>query len=91
MVLPSCDSVATANVTERLSRSINDREVEYGLGRMKLTLSFVHLTVEQPEEAGLDLVLHRLQEGLVELKESGRRGATLGVSGAPRAAGVKAD
>ena len=91
VVLPSCDSVATANVTERLSRSINDREVEYGLGRMKLTLSFVHLTVEQPEEAGLDLVLHRLQEGLVELKESGRRGATLGVSGAPRAAGVKAD
>ncbi len=91
VVLPSCDPVATANVTERLSRSINDREVEYGLGRMELSLSFVHLTVETPEETGLDLVLHRLQEGLAELKKSGRRGATRKVSGAPRAAGVKAD
>ena len=89
VVLPTCYPVATANVTERLSRSINDREVEYGLGRMELTLSFVHLTVESPEDAGLDLALHRLQEGLAGLKKTGKRGATLEVSGTPRSSGVR--
>ena len=91
VVLPTCDPVATANVTERLRAAINEQEVEYGLGRIEVSLSFVYLTIENPEEASLDLALHRLQEGLAELKAGDARGATLAVSDAPRATGVRSE
>lgn len=89
VVLPTCDAVATANVADRLRYSIQDREVEYGLGKMGLTLSIVHLTVDHPEETDMDLVLHRLQEGLEELKASPDRGRIQAMSAAHKAVGVR--
>ena len=87
VVLPTCDKAATGNVVRRLQASINEQQVEYGLGRMDLTLSFVYLTLDSPEDADLDLVLHRLQEGLVQVKASPN--SVLEVDTGPRVTGVR--
>ena len=89
IVLPTCDKAATANVVDRLRASVNEQDVEYGLGRLELTLSFVYLTLDRPEDSDLDLMLHRLQEGLVQIKKN--PSSALEVDTAPRVTGVRSD
>lgn len=86
IILPTCDPVATGNIVDRLRRAVHEQQLEYSHGRLDLSLSFVHLTVENAEESDLDLAIHRLQEGLATLKEKGEHGAVLEVSSAPRSA-----
>ncbi|MCG8462690.1 MAG: GGDEF domain-containing protein [Holophagales bacterium] len=79
VVLPTCDTLATANVAKRLRESVEDREVDYGVGRLEVSLSLAHVTVDRPEDADPDLLIHRLQEALISRREIEPTGAVAAV------------
>ncbi len=64
VVLPSCDAIATADVAERLRAAINERDVDHGLGKIRISVSLAHTTVGAGDDHDPDLLLHRLQESM---------------------------
>ncbi|MEM8934231.1 MAG: diguanylate cyclase, partial [Acidobacteriota bacterium] len=71
MVLPTCDAIATANIAQRVRRSIEGQEVDYGLGRVQVTLSLAHTSIGQHSRPDPDLLIHRLQDALRESHDDG--------------------
>ncbi len=64
VVLPACDPMATSDVAERLRAAINERDVDHGLGKVRITVSLAHATVGADDDHDPDLLLHRLQESM---------------------------
>ena len=64
VVLPSCDSLATGAVADRLVHAVNSQEMDHAVGRVLVTISLAHATVTEPREVDPSLLLHRLNERL---------------------------
>lgn len=79
VLLPTCDSSATANVARRLGQALDKHEVEYGVGRIEVSLSMVYATIDRPDETDPDLLVHRLQEALIEARQKNPKGAVVGL------------
>ena len=61
----------------RLREAINERDMEHALGRIRITVSLAHATVDDGE-ADADLLIHRMQERVEALQKEGPGGiATL--------------
>ena len=71
IVLPVCDEIATGNVADRLRDAINERDMEHALGRIRITVSLAFSTVDSGADADADLLIHRLQERIEELRTQG--------------------
>lgn len=68
IVLPACDVTATEHVVRRLRRAVNERDVEHGLGRLRVTLTLAHATVDQAAETDVDTLLRELEQGIAACK-----------------------
>lgn len=78
VLLPTCDPGATRMVAERLQEALNQNDVEHALGRVKLTTSLVYTTIDDSSRtADAHLLVHRMQESLVELRCDGSQGKLL--------------
>lgn len=64
VVLPSCDRLATGAVADRLVHAVNSQEMDHAVGRVLVTISLAHTTVNEPREVDPSLLLHRLNERL---------------------------
>ncbi len=78
VLLPTCDVDATRMVVERLQAALHQDHVEHALGRVKITSSLVYTTIEKPTlSTDAHLLVHRLQERLVEARFQGGPGSVL--------------
>lgn len=77
VVLPACDAIATGTVAHRLRESVNEHDVEHGLGRIRITLSMAFTTLHQPTDIDAHLLIHRLEDQLAQ-PQDGDTGGGLG-------------
>lgn len=82
VLLPTCDQVASRSVAERLRHAINHQEVEYGLGRIAVSISQAVGIVQTPDTVDADLIIHRLQEALTDAQDLSDEPATIVMLGA---------
>lgn len=69
VVLPTCDAAATRMVVDRIQEALNNHHVEHALGRMQVTSSLVYATIhDNARDADPHLLVHRMQESLVEIR-----------------------
>ena len=82
VLLPTCDAAATRMVVERLQAALQRDHVEHALGRIKITSSLVYTTLQTPTlDTDPHLLVHRLQERLVEARFDGGQGQVLAMEG----------
>lgn len=69
VVLPTCDAKATRMVVDRLQDALNNNHVDHALGRVQVTCSLVYATIDdKARDADAHLLVHRMQESLVEIR-----------------------
>lgn len=82
VLLPTCDVEATRMVVQRLQAALHQNHVEHALGRVKITSSLAYTTIEEPTlETDPHLLVHRLQERLVEARFQAGPGNVLAMDG----------
>lgn len=80
VLLPTCDPSATRMVAERLQDALNQHDVEHAMGRIRITTSLVYTTItSETKNADAHLLVHRMQESLVEVRCNGEKGQLLGL------------
>lgn len=80
VLLPTCDPSATRMVAERLQEALNQHDVEHAMGRIRITTSLVYTTITaETKNADAHLLVHRMQESLVEVRCGGEKGQLLGL------------
>lgn len=69
LVLPSCGDTATAGIAKRLVDAVEERDVEHGFGKIRISVNLGRTTA-RPAETDVNALLLRLQDNLEEARKS---------------------